>query len=463
VDRRENRHAKGPERRLSPAAKGVYALGDHTVNVVLSATAFFYLIFLTDQAGLRPALAGLVVWIARVFDAVTDPLMGRISDLTRWRGGRRRPYFLIGAAPLGLAFALLWAGSSFEGQGGRFLQYSLVYVLVSLSMTVLAVPYLALIPEMATSYDERTSVNTWRGAAAVLGTLLAAGMKPLADALGGGPEGWARAGAVVAVWIALPWIGVHRVSFERPEFSREVRVGFAEGLRLLLSHSAYLSLSTLYILSRISYDLISAMFLLYFKHYLHREGDFFPTLGLFLGMAVLSLPFWLRIARHFDKRSVFLVGAVWWLAAQLLIFAVDPAWPRWTLFALAGLAAVGFAVIDLMPWSMIGEVVDEDELRTGDRREGIYLGSFTFLRKLGGAGSVLLAGLVLDLCGYSGERGPAEQPALAVGAIRVLTSLGPALFLALAIATARGYDLTRARHAEILAQLAARRGAGPPA
>jgi GPH family glycoside/pentoside/hexuronide:cation symporter len=447
----------GPERRLSTAGRLVYALGDHTANVVLSATAFFTLIFLTDVAGLRPALAGLVVWIARAFDAVTDPLMGRISDLTRWRGGRRRPYFLIGAAPLGLFFALMWAACPFEGQAGIFCYYALVYVLLSLSLTVLSVPYLSLIPEMATSYDERTSVNTWRGAAAVLGTLGAAGMKPLGDALGGGAAGWAAAGALLGVWVAAPWPAVHRVSFERPGFRREVRVGFAEGLRLLASQPSYRSLSALYVLSRISYDLISAMFLLYFKVYLLREADFFPTLGLFLGVAVLSLPFWLRASRHFDKRSVFLVGAWWWLAAQLLIFAVGPDWSRGLVFAFAAVAAVGFAVIDLMPWSMVGEVVDEDELRTGERREGVYLGAFTFLRKLGGAGSVLLAGAVLDLCGYSGDRLPAEQPELAVTAIRVLASLGPALFLALAIAAARGYDLGRERHGEIAAQLAARR------
>jgi GPH family glycoside/pentoside/hexuronide:cation symporter len=454
----ESNRVPSAERRLSAAAKLVYSLGDHTVNVVLSATAFFYLIFLTDEAGLRPALAGLVVWIARAFDAVTDPLMGRLSDLTRWRGGRRRPYFLIGAAPLGLFFALMWGGCPFEAQLGRFFYYSLVYMLLSLALTILSVPYLALIPEMATRYDERTSVNTWRGAAAVLGTLVAAGMKPLSDAFGGGSQGWAWAGGVLAVWLVVPWPWVHRVSFERPEFSREVRVGFSEGLRLLVSHPAYRSLSGLYVLSRISYDLISAMFLLYFKVYLLREGDFFPTLALFLGVAVLSLPVWLRISRHFDKRSVFLVGAWWWLAAQLLIFAVGPDWPRWLIFAFAAIAAVGFAIIDLMPWSMIGEVVDEDELRTGERREGVYLGAFTFLRKLGGAGSVLLAGVVLDLCGYAGERAPAEQPELAVGAIRALASLGPALFLALAIAAARGYRLTRARHAEIVAQLEQRRG-----
>ena len=137
------------------------------------------------MVGLRPALAAAVVWVARVVDAFTDPGMGRISDLTTWKAGRRRPYFLIGALPLGLFFALMWLDVSLDSQGAKFAYYAAVYVGVSLSMTCLSVPYLALIPEMATSYDERTSFNTFRSAAAVLGTFAAVSMKPLADKMRG--------------------------------------------------------------------------------------------------------------------------------------------------------------------------------------------------------------------------------------------------------------------------------------
>lgn len=444
-------------RRLGRSSRAVYSVGDATVNLVLSATAFFYLIFLTGEAGISPFWAAAAVWIARGVDAVADPLMGRLSDRIRLGGERRRPWFLLGCIPFGVFFALMWSPAPFESGSARWLYYTASYVLASLGMTVMSVPYLALIPEMATDYDDRTSVNTWRAAAAVIGTLGAAAMKPLADAMGEGRPDWSAAALALAPVLALPWLAVHRVSFERPDFQkREVRVPLAAGIGQLARHRAFRHLVGLYIASRISYDLISALFIFFFQHYLRREQDFFPTLFLFLGVAVLALPLWLRLAERFDKRSVFLAGSLWWLVFQLAIYAVQPDWPRWTLFLLAGLGSLGFAVIDMMPWAMIGDVVDEDELVTGERREGLYLGSFTFLRKLGGATGVLLSGAVLELAGYRGQLAPADQPESAVTAIRMLCSLGPAAFLLLGIQAARGYDLTRARHAAVLREILGR-------
>ena len=102
-------------------------------------------------------------------------------------------------------------------------------------MTVLSVPYLALLPEMAIDYDERTSLNTYRTMAAVVGTLVAAGMKAVTDWLGGGAAAWQRAALIFAVWIALPWLVVFAVSFERPNFARPSRVGFFASTRQLLA------------------------------------------------------------------------------------------------------------------------------------------------------------------------------------------------------------------------------------
>ena len=123
-------------KRLSTRNKTVYALGDHTVNIVLSAVSLLYLKFLIDQGGLSPYLAGLVIWIARIIDAFTDPGMGRLSDMTRWRSGRRRPYFLIGALPFGFFFALMWLSVPFASEFARFTYYVLVFIGVSLSMAL---------------------------------------------------------------------------------------------------------------------------------------------------------------------------------------------------------------------------------------------------------------------------------------------------------------------------------------
>jgi GPH family glycoside/pentoside/hexuronide:cation symporter len=439
-----------PSPRLPVSTKIAYALGDHTVNLVLSSASLLYLAFLTEIAGLRPALAGLVILIARWVDAITDPLMGRLSDLTRWRLGRRRGYFLIGAAPFGLSFALMWASPPLETEAARFAYYALVYVFVSCAMTTLSVPYLALLPEMATDYDERTSLNTYRSMAAVLGTLVAAGMKALTDGLGGGAAAWQQAALIFAVWISLPWLVVFAVSFERPSFTRPIQAGFFEGARHLIRHRTYRSLVGFFLLARIAVDMIAAMFLLYFRHWIGREQDFTTTLFLFLIVVVLSQPLWLHIARRTDKRTAFLAGTLWWIAFEVVIFLAQPDWPRASLYAITALAAIGYAVADLMPWSMLGEVIDEDELASGERREGLYVGFFTFLRKLGGSLAVALVALILDLCGFLGGVPREQQAPAALSAIRILTSLVPAVFLLGAVWIARGYPLDRAAHTRIL-------------
>jgi sugar (glycoside-pentoside-hexuronide) transporter len=440
-------------KRLTTGKKAVFALGDHTVNLVLSATSLLYFKFLMDYGGLEPFLAGLVVWIARIVDAFTDPGMGRLSDITRWRGERRRPYFLLGALPLGIFFALMWLSVPFESQLMRFGYYATIYIFLSLAMTCVSVPYLALIPEMASDYDERTSLNAFRSAAAVMGTMAAVGMKPIVDALGGGADAWWQAGALVGVWLVIPWFGVHAASFERPSVEVTNRVNFREALSTLASHRAFRILASAYLLARIAVDLIGAMFILYFAYWIGREEDFTPTLVLFFGVVIVSLPVWLVAARERDKRSIFILGMAWWSAIQFLLFWGDPNWPRWAMFAVPSLAAVGYAVAEMMPWAMLADVIDEAELETGERREGVYVGFFTFLRKLGGATGVLLLGLVLQLVGFERHAPRAEQTEMALMTIRVLTSLAPMAFLLLAVFVTTRYPLTRKAHSKILDQL----------
>jgi sugar (glycoside-pentoside-hexuronide) transporter len=439
--------------------KAIYALGDHTVNLALSSLLFLYPFFLTDVIGMRAGLVGLVPLIGRAFDAVSDPLMGRLSDATRLRAGRRRPYFLMGALPFGLLYALLWADRSGAGEWAQLAYYAGVYSVFVLAMTVLSVPYLALIPEMAASYQERTSINAFRATGAILGTLLAvAAMRPLAESawLGGGPRGWAAVGIVTGLYLALPWPFVYRATFERPGFRHPTEQAFLASLRSLARHPAYVRLTGLFLLGRIAIDLTSTMFLYYFTYWLGRPEDFGPTLALFLVMIVASLPLWLRISRYVDKRTIFVLGAASWIGSQLFLLAATPEWPRLWIFVGAAIGGVGYAAADMIPWSMLGEVVDEDELRTGERREGLYFGLFTFLRKLGGAAAVALGLLVLDSSGFAANQ-PQSQATLTT--IRVLTAVVPGVFVALGAWVALGYPLTRARHADILRALAERRGA----
>jgi len=440
---------------LGRLRKGAYASGELTLSLALAALSLVYAqYFLVQVADLRPLLAGLIPLVGRAIDACFDPLMGRISDRTRWRAGRRRPWFLIGAIPFGVFFAAMWQDAPFDSAGARFLYYAAAYTLANLASSVLTVPYVAIQPEMALGYDERTSLNTWRTVGGMFGIFAAVTLTPVAEALGGGAAGFARAGAVFGVLVALPWLAVFAVSFERPGFrERPAESGFRESIAQTFRHRSFVQLTGIYIVGRIAMDLAGALLILYMTYWIGRGGDFTPVMALFLGTVVLALPGWLALARGREKTTVFVAGSLLWMGLSVGLAAFDPATPAWVLFVYVPLVGIGFAVVDVMPWSMLGEVIDEDEVASGERREGLYNGMFAFLRKLGGAIGVFLVLGLLDLLGY--EKGQA-QTETARQAIRWMAALAPAPFLAVGVWLARGFPLTRARHAELVAVLHAR-------
>jgi GPH family glycoside/pentoside/hexuronide:cation symporter len=163
-------------------------------------------------------------------------------------------------------------------------------------------------------------------------------------------------------------------------------------------------------------------------------------------------------ARRSEKRTIFQVGSLWWAISLVVILLAQPEWPRFILLTLVPISAIGYAMVDLMPWSMLGEVVDEDDLQTGERREGVYYGFFMFLRKLAGTVAVALA---MALLGWLGFDRQSEQNDSVLMAIRLLTSVGPAVFLLFSVWISRGYGLSREAHAEILTRLEARGAAAP--
>ncbi len=445
-------HSAQAQKQIPTHVKWGYALGDHAINVQLASISLFFLFFLTEVAGLSPSSAGLVLLLGRAVDAFTDPLMGRLSDATTWRFGRRRPFFLLGAIPFGLTFALLWAPPPVLGEAAIFAFYAAIFVANTLCSTVLAVPYAALLPELALSYDERTSMNTFRSIAVMAAILLSAvGVPVLVDAFGSGASGYAGAGYILGGWVALPWLIVFTVTWERPGFRRPDPRGIRESLRHLAEHRTYRLLACLFLCGRIAVDVSGAILLFYFTYWLGRPEDFSIAVAVMLLAVIASLPFWLRLARGNDKRTIFIAGTVWWGLCLVALYTVEAGAPRWWVFLIFAMVGIGYAVADLIPWAMLGDVIDEGELATGQRNDGVYAGLFTFVRKLGGALGVAAAGFVLGAAGF--ERGGATQSESALTAIRVLTTFGPLLFLVLAATIAWRYPLTRARHDEIITAL----------
>jgi Na+/melibiose symporter-like transporter len=333
--------------------------------------------------------------------------------------------------------------------------------LISLCMTVAAVPYHALLPELTDDYHERTSLATYRSVASILGTLFTLLVfRPLANALGGDARAWQIAGAVLAFWIVLPWWPIWRVTYERRTFSGVVQGSTREYFQLLYRNQSFRRLIGLFTLGRIAIDLPMALFLHYFTYVIGRPGDFEIVMGLFLVSVVFAMPVWLRFARGRDKATVYRYGCLGWVFGLGCLFLIQPEWPFAITVVATMLAGIGYSAADMIPWSMVADVADEDELTSGERREGLYVGVFTFLRKIAGALGVAGAFLVLDLAGF---RPGHTNDAAVVWALRAMTALVPAVFVILSAWVASGYVLGSQRHRAILDELESRKRSLVPA
>ncbi|MFN2281308.1 MAG: MFS transporter, partial [Anaerolineales bacterium] len=147
--------------KLPTARKLMYGAGDIGFSLTSTIMGVYFLIFMTDVVGLRPAIAGIPILVGKVWDFVNDPIFGYISDRTRTRWGRRRPFLLFGALPLALTFTMLWYRPPFESTTALVAYYSIAYLIFEASATMLYMPYFALTPELTSDYDERTSLTSY--------------------------------------------------------------------------------------------------------------------------------------------------------------------------------------------------------------------------------------------------------------------------------------------------------------
>ena len=441
--------------RLSLWTKLGFAIGDLGQSMGPGTIIpFFYLFFLTDVVRLNPGLAGVSLLIGKIWDAVNDPLFGLLSDRTRTRWGRRRPYLLFAAIPFGFTFFLLWVAPPWRDQVILCAYFAFLYILFDTTFTAVGVPYYALIPELTLDYDERTSLVGYMMVVSIGGGLLGAAL-PLAI-VGLFPDkrvGYAAMGAIMGVVFALPIFATFAVSRERGEFQERSALPPLESLRFVMRNRALWHVMGLDILSWLAVDILSAVFIYYLKYWIGVSEDLASlVLALILASAMLFLPVFIRLSQRVEKKWAFVLGMSTWALIQLSIFFI-PRGAVTATFILAFLAGLGVSTAHVMPSSMRPDVLEVDELASGRRQEGVYAGFAIFLRKLSTSLALFGIGMALDWAGYVPE---GVQPESALRVIRIIMGPVPALLLIAAIVIACFYPITRERHRAIREELARR-------
>lgn len=461
--------ATAPADRVSFPRMIAYGLGGFTNNLLAAASGGM-MIVLNLGYGMNPVLAGLLSAIPRLTDAATDPVMGYISDNTRSRWGRRRPYIFVGAILAGLSFAALWQLPRDAGEGllfGIFLAGSLLFFL---GYTIFATPWVALGYELTPDYHERTRLmgvqNFFSQSAYLIGPWFLVFMQ--LDVFTDIRDG--ASALAVLVGIACIAIGVLPAVLLRERFtdtptesarlrrmSGEVK-RFLNGFTQTLRSKPFLKLCGATFLVFNGFQLISA-FQAYVVIYYVFAGDretagwylaYFGTIMTVSTFAVVAFAAWLGTVVG-KRHAFFICIGISTLGYALKWFCYDAANPVLLLIP-APLLAFGLgSLFTLMP-SMVADVCDLDELQTGKRREGMYGSIFWWVVKLGMAAALAAGGFLLEFTGFDVEL-EGNQTESALFWMRVCDVVLPVITSLLAIACVAAYDLSESRVREIRARL----------
>jgi GPH family glycoside/pentoside/hexuronide:cation symporter len=465
--------------KLSFLTKLIYGSGDWGLSSSGMMRSVFYAIYLTDVVGLDPRLASVAALVGILWDAINDPLVGRLSDRMRTRWGRRRPFLLFFALPFGLSFVLLWSAPAWHNQIALAVYITLAFMLADTFSTLVSIPYLSLTPELAEDYDSRTSLAGFRSFFQLGASLAVVVSAPLiVDAMlergHTQQQGFMLVAVIFGLMGTLSFVLIFLRVRESPRSQPVETLPISQTLRLAWSNIPFRFVVGIHLLNWSVMDMV-AVIMPYFLLYWISGGDMLAKVrvfglplatesaffGLLMLACILCLPFWLWLARRTSKPAAYLAGMTLFLVMELLLYLIRPGQTGLVL-ALAVLAGAGVSTAYILPDSIFPDMLEWDELRSGRRQEGIFYGARAFIRKLSGALTIFLA---LQFLGWAGYQAPPagatsfQQPDRVLTAIRLLVSpIGAALILA-ALALAGLYPLTRERHDRIRRLLARRRAA----
>ncbi len=446
--------------RLSTRKKLLFSTGDLSTSIPLAIIMFFQLYFLTDVAGLPAHLAGWAIGIGRVWDAINDPLFGLLSDRIRSRYGRRRVVLLFGALPLGLTFMLMWFVPRF-GQYAMMAYYAAAFILFNSMFTFIHVSYNSLTPELTRDYDERSSLNGFRMAFSIAGTLGAIILATLLQqSIPDARKLFTILGVALGIVSMLPPFVVFAVTREKPMEQLPQSISPLTAIKATLSNKPFWYVMGLYLFSWTTASIISAVLIYFANYYLKvpEQANYFVLLA--EASAILFIPVVVLLAKKLDKKRAFIIGMVAWIVVLLVLSLIQPE-QLFLAYLLAFLSGLGIATAYVLPWAMVPDIIEMDELKTGQRREGSFYAFASFFQKLGTGIALWGLAQALALTGYInptlGQPLPV-QPAAAVQAIRFTMGLVPAILLVFAILFAWKYPISRKEHREMRNELAERGG-----
>lgn len=458
--------------KLALKTKLAYGAGDLGPAITANISIFFLLVFFTNVAGIPAGLAGSVLLIGKIWDAVNDPFVGMLTDKTKSRRwGRRLPWMFYGAIPFGIFFFLQWIVPQFSSDRSTniwalFWYYVVIGLISQVFYTVVNLPYTAMTPELTQDYDERTSLNSFRFTFSIGGSILSLILAQIVfSQIADRQQQYFVLAAICTVIsvVSLYWciFGVRdrilafeakRIQLEEPE-----NISFLEQLKIVFTNRPFLFVIGIYLFSWLGVQITASIIPYFVINCMRLKEADVPTVMIAVqGTALIMLFVWSNLSKRLGKKIVYFLGMFFWIIAAAGLFFLQPG-QLVLMYVMAVMAGVGVSTAYLVPWSMIPDVIELDELQTGQRREGIFYGFMVLLQKFGLAFGLFLVGNALQSAGFkeavAGQSTLPIQPESALTAIRIAVGPLPTICLICGLVLTYFYPITREMHAEILLKL----------
>ncbi|HWI61480.1 MAG TPA: MFS transporter [Symbiobacteriaceae bacterium] len=419
-------------RATGTTAKLLYSSANISASLTAQFFSTFILFYYVDTLKLSPALVAVGMTLYGIWNGINDPLAGQLSDQTRSRWGRRIPWVMFGTLPLALAFWLVWVPPS-QSQWPLFAWFMGAIFLYDTLYTIVVLNWTALFPEMYPSLQERSSVSALRQALGILGMIIGTALPPVLTGLIGWGTTAAIFAAVVALFFGLSLLG----SREQPEHAEKAGLPIWPALRATLANKSFATYVTASLLIQFTFVQLTGAIPFYAKYVLQATP--FQTTLMLGSLFVVALPLvylWGRLTVRWGPRTTMMVAAA--LFAALLV-------PFWFVDGFLGgllvtaALALGLSGLMILFDIFVADIVDEDALKTGVRREGMYYGVHGLMIRLGISLQAVVTGQVLTRSGYDANL--AAQPESAVAGLRLLVTVVPMAALCLALVALWFYPL----------------------
>ncbi|MBU3926490.1 MAG: MFS transporter [Bacteroidetes bacterium] len=411
--------------KLSLKEKVGYGLGDTASHFVWDMVGFWILIFYTDTFGISAAAAGTIMLIARVWDMVSDPLMGIIADRTTTKWGKFRPYILWMAVPYSVLAVLTFTTPDL-GPTGKMIYAGVTYFLLMTVFTAINLPYSSLGAVMTSDSYERAGLNSYRFIFAFIGQLIVTGSAlTLALYFGKGDtaQGYQYTLILFAVISFLLFMITFKTTKERVQPPKEQQQNLKEDVRNLFKNKPWVILFFVGIISFVMFAMQNLSIAYYFKYYMGNEESvqLFNVIGTLA--LIVGIPFSKPLAIKFGKRNVFLASSL--ISGFFFILLYLPSAENITsIYVLNILAKLTYAPAVPLLWTMIADTADYSEWKNERRSTGLVFSAATFAQKAGWGIGGALAGWLLALFQFIPN---AEQSATALTGIKLMISVFPGI------------------------------------